>query len=114
MMAISMPVGVGKSYIPQKKPYNPLFESNFETGQIFVKKGYIPVLVKVVLLHSRGCGHPQDDAMPDFFLGFKGGIICFRNLLESKNILLKSCCTKIYTCPLVYHSLFIFKCNLAG
>ena len=51
-----------------------MFESNFETGQIFVIKGSRPILVKVVLFHSRRCGHPQDDAMANFFLDSKGSI----------------------------------------
>ena len=43
------------------------FESNTETGRIFVMKGSRRVLVKVVLFQLRGHGHPQDDAMPNFF-----------------------------------------------
>ena len=43
------------------------FESNTETGRIFVMKGSRQVLVKVVLFQLRGHGHPQDDAAPNFF-----------------------------------------------
>ena len=43
------------------------FERSFETGRISVMKGSRRVLVRVVLLQLRGCGHPQDDAMPNFF-----------------------------------------------
>ena len=46
-IAISMPVEVGKSYIPQKKPYNLLFESNTETERISAMRGSRRVLVKV-------------------------------------------------------------------
>ena len=51
-----------------------MFESILETGRIYVIKGSRPVLVKVMLFHSRGCGHPQDDAMANFFLDSKGSI----------------------------------------
>ena len=44
-----------------------LFESNTETGRISVMKGSRQVLVKVVLFQLRGHGHPQDDAMSNFF-----------------------------------------------
>ena len=47
------------------------FESNTETGRISVMKGYRGVLVKVVLFPLRGRGHPQDDAMPNFFADSK-------------------------------------------
>ena len=43
------------------------FESNTETGKIAVMKGSRRVLVKVVLFQLRRRGHPQDDAMPNFF-----------------------------------------------
>ena len=70
-LAILKPVKVGKSYIPQKKPYNVLFERSFETGRISVMKGSRQVLVEVVLFQLRGCGHPQDDATPNFFADSK-------------------------------------------
>ena len=63
----------------ERKPYDPMFESNFETSQIFVLKGSRPVLVKVVLFHSRGCDHPQDDAMANVFLDSKGSILGLSN-----------------------------------
>ena len=47
------------------------FESNTETGRISVMKGSRRVLVKVVLFQLRGRGHPQDDAMPNFFADSK-------------------------------------------
>ena len=36
-----------------------------------VMRGFIQVPVKVVLFLLRGCGHPQDDAMPNFFADSK-------------------------------------------
>ena len=48
-----------------------LFESNTETGRISIMKGSRSILVKVVLFQLRGCGHPQDDAMPNFFADSK-------------------------------------------
>ena len=36
--SILKPVEVGKSYIPQKKPYNVLFERSFEAGRISAMK----------------------------------------------------------------------------
>ena len=38
----------------KRKPYYPLLERSFETGQIFVMKGSRRVLVKGVLFHLRG------------------------------------------------------------
>ena len=58
-------------YLKKKKPYYPLFESRFETGRIFIMTGSTRVLVKVVLFHLRGRGHPQDRAMPNSFLILK-------------------------------------------
>ena len=47
------------------------FERSFETGRISVMKGSRRILVKVVLFQLRGRGHPQDDAMPNFFADSK-------------------------------------------
>ena len=47
------------------------FERSFETGRISIMKGSRGVLVKVVLFQLRGCGHPQDDATPNFFADSK-------------------------------------------
>ena len=47
------------------------FESNTETGRISVMRGSRQVLVKVVLFQLRGHGHPQDDAIPNFFANSK-------------------------------------------
>ena len=41
-------------------------ERIFETGKISVMKGSTRVLVKIVLFQLKGCGHPQDDTMPNF------------------------------------------------
>ena len=43
------------------------FKRSFETGRISVMKGSRRVLPKVMLFQFRGRGHPQDDAMPNFF-----------------------------------------------
>ena len=51
------------------------FESNTETGRISVMRGSRRVLVKVVLLR----GHPQDDAMPNFFANSKRPILGLSN-----------------------------------
>ena len=50
------------------------FERSFETGRISVTKGSKQVLVKVVLFHLRRHGHPQDDAMPNYYADSKGPI----------------------------------------
>ena len=55
------------------------FESNTETGRISVMKGSRRVLVKVVLFQLRGHGHPQDDAMPNFFFESEGSILGLSN-----------------------------------
>ena len=51
------------------------FERSFETGRISVMKGSRRVLVKVVLFHLRGPGHPQDDANTNFFADSKHPIL---------------------------------------
>ena len=56
-----------------------LFERSFETGRISVMKGSRRVRVKVVLFQLRGCGHPQDDATPNFSSDFKSSIIGLSN-----------------------------------
>ena len=43
------------------------FESNTETGRIFVMKGSRRVLVKVVVFRLRGRSQPQNDATANFF-----------------------------------------------
>ena len=55
------------------------FESNTETGRIFVMKGSRRVLVKVVLFQLRGPGHPQDDANTNFFADSKRPILGLSN-----------------------------------
>ena len=54
----------------KRKPYNLSIESSFETGRISVMKGSRQVQVKVVLFQLRGRGHPQDDAIPNFFANY--------------------------------------------
>ena len=46
---------------------------------ISVMADFIRVLVKLVIFHSRGCGHPQDDVMPNFFPDSKGSILGLSN-----------------------------------
>ena len=58
----------------KRKPYNVPFERSFETGRISVMKGSRQVLVKVVLFQLRGYGHPQDDAMGNFYADSKRSI----------------------------------------
>ena len=56
-----------------------LFERSFETGRISVMKGSKRVLVKVVLFQLSGHGHPQDDAMTNFFADSKRPILGLSN-----------------------------------
>ena len=56
-----------------------MFERSLETGQFFAVKGSRWVLAKGVLFHLKGCGHPKDDAMPNFFLDSKGSILGLSN-----------------------------------
>ena len=55
------------------------FEKSFETGRENVVIDSRQVLVKVVLFQLRGLGHPQDDAMPNFFLDYKSSILRLSN-----------------------------------
>ena len=55
------------------------FESNTETGRIFVMKGSRRVLAKVVLFQLRGRGHPQDDATANFVANSKCAILGLSN-----------------------------------
>ena len=55
------------------------FESNTETGRISVVKGSRRVLVKVVLFHLRGPGHPQADVNTNFFADSKRPILGLSN-----------------------------------
>ena len=63
----------------KRKPYNVPFERSFETGRISIIKGSRKVLVKVVLFQSRGQGHPQDDATPNFFANSEHPILGLSN-----------------------------------
>ena len=55
------------------------FESNTEAGRISVMKGSRQVLVKVMLFQLRVCGHPQDDAKPNFSANSKRPILGLSN-----------------------------------
>ena len=50
-------------------------ESSFEIGIKPVIEGSRQVLAKLVLFQLDGNGHPQDSAMPSFFLGSRGSIL---------------------------------------
>ena len=63
----------------KKEPYYPLFERNFETGQIFAKKGSRWVLAEGVLFHLRGCGHAKGYATPNVILDSKSSIFGLSN-----------------------------------
>ena len=54
-------------------------KKSFETGRISVMKGSKQVQVKVVLFQLRGRGHPQDDAIPNFFANSKRPIFGLSN-----------------------------------
>ena len=55
------------------------FESNTETGRIFVMKGSRQVLVKVVLFQLRGRSQPQNDATANLFANYKCPILGLSN-----------------------------------
>ena len=52
-----------------------LIERSLETGRISVMRGSRRVLVKVVLFQSRGRGHSQHGATPNFLLKSKSSIL---------------------------------------
>ena len=79
LLAISMPVKVRKSYTLKRKPYNPTFESRFETWRISAMKVTRQVLVKVVLFQVRGRGQPQNDATPNIFPDSKSLLLGLSN-----------------------------------
>ena len=47
--------------------------------EISAMRGSRLILVKVVLFQLRGCGHPQDRAMPNFFPDSKSSILGLSN-----------------------------------
>ena len=47
---------------------------SFEVGSRSVMVGSKKFLVKLVLFHLDGFGHPQDGALPSFFHGLRGSI----------------------------------------
>ena len=63
----------------KRKPYNVPFESNTETGRIFVMRGPTQVLVKVVLFQLRGHSHPKGDATSNFFPDSKSLLLGLSN-----------------------------------
>ena len=54
-------------------------ESSFETGRISVMRGSRQVIAKVVLFQLRVCGHPQDDAMSNFFPDSQSSVLGLSN-----------------------------------
>ena len=77
--AIFEPVEVGKSYIPQKKPWIVKSESSFDIGSSSVMRGSRWVLLKVLLFQLYGVGQSQDDATPSFFPDSKSFILWLSN-----------------------------------
>ena len=77
-----------------------MFEESFEIERIFALKSSILVSVELVFFQLRGGGHPQGDAMPNFFPQFKRSIlglsievslafeIFFASLFSLKNVTL--------------------------
>ena len=63
----------------KRKPYYPLFDRSFEIVRILVMEGSRWILVKVVLFQLKGRGHPQGDAMLNFFPDSKSTIIGLSN-----------------------------------
>ena len=50
-------------------------EISFEIGVKLVMEGSRPILVKLLLFQSSGCGHLQDGATPNFFPDSKSSIL---------------------------------------
>ena len=68
------------------------FESNTETGKIFVMKGSRRVLVKAVLFQLRGRSQPQNDATANFFANSERPILGLTNEVSfAPEILWKDC-----------------------
>ena len=65
------------------------FESNNETGRISIMKGSRQVLVKVMLFQLRGCGHPQDDATPNFFPDSKSFLLGLSNEVSFVSVIFR-------------------------
>ena len=62
-----MLAGVGKIYIPQKKPFHSFSERSFEIGRIFALKSSRQVLLEVMLFQLGGRGYPLGVATNNFF-----------------------------------------------
>ena len=54
-------------------------ESSFKIESSSIMRGSRRVLVKVLLFQLDGHGHPQDDAMPSFFLDSKNSEVELSN-----------------------------------
>ena len=88
---------LGKSSIPQKRPYNVPIERMFETWRISVMRSSIRVLVKVVLFQLRGRGHPQNDARPNIFPDSKSLLLGLSNEVSFVSELLWDGCQNSWT-----------------
>ena len=58
-----------------RKPWIVVHEISFEIGVKLVMEGSRPILVKLLLFQSSGCGHLQDGATPSFFPDSKSSIL---------------------------------------
>ena len=54
-------------------------ESSFKIESTSIMSGSRRVLVEVLLFQFDGRGHPQDDAMPNFFPNSKNSIVGLSN-----------------------------------
>ena len=59
-----------------------MFERSYEIERFCAMKSSRQVLLEVVLFQSRGRGHPQSDAMPNFFLESKCSILRLSNKIS--------------------------------
>ena len=56
-----------------------MFERTFEIKRLLAMKCSRQILLEVVLFQSRGRGHPQSGATPNFFLEYKCSILVLSN-----------------------------------
>ena len=105
----------------KRKPQNIAIDSSFETEKFSTMRGINSILLRVMLLHSKGLGCLFETAMPTFYdqiqklfnRAFKWGIICFIIFCGSReiaqNIFLEIARTKIYVrqCSMVCQKAFL-------
>ena len=58
----------------KRKLFNHPFERRIESERVLAMRGSRQVLAQVVLFHFWGRGHPQDDAIPNFFPDSKSSL----------------------------------------